>query len=156
MAEDDFPVIPDLPPAPLRSDPEEDYAEKASNFVGAMSPWGQAVNNVAAAIRGWWADILAAVPIALNARDRAEDAADTATAAADMAVSVVGAEQWDPGREYITGETVWSPLDLQTYRRSTDGTTPDDPSFDSTNWTPVRASAGGADLEELHANALSF
>lgn len=43
-----YPDIPDLPDAPLRSQPEEDYARTASAFVGAMNPWGRAVNAAGA------------------------------------------------------------------------------------------------------------
>lgn len=154
--ENDLPIIPDLPPAPLRNDPEEMFAEKGSAFVGAMTAWGQAVNDVAAAIRGWWADVMAAVPQVLNARDVTVNASDEAVAAANMAVSVVGAVEWDANATYAIGDAVWSPMDLQTYRRRTNGSTPSDPSTDPTNWEPVRASEGGANLAQLHANALSF
>lgn len=156
MDENDLPIIPDLPPAPLRNDPEDDFAAKASNFVGAMNPWGQAVNAVAAAIRSWWTDILAAVPQVLNARDVTLSASDEAIAAANMAVSVVGAVEWDENEIYSIGDAVWSPIDLQTYRRRTNGSSPNDPATDPTNWEPVRASEGGANLAQLHANALSF
>lgn len=156
MADEELPVIPDLPPAPLRNDPEDVFAAKASNFVGAMNPWGQMVNAVAAAIRGWWTDILAAVPQVLVARDATLTASSQAEAAANMAVSVVGAVEWDADATYSIGDAVWSPLDLQTYRRRTNGAGTTDPSLDLANWAAVQASAGGANLAQLHANALSF
>lgn len=156
MDENDLPIIPDLPPAPLRNDPEDVFASKASNFVGSMNPWGQTVNAVAAAIHGWWTDILAAVPQVLGARDATFSASSEATAAANMAVSVVGAQEWVSGEEYEIGQSVWSPADLQTYRRRTTGAGTTDPSLDPVNWAAVQASAGGANLAQLHANALSF
>lgn len=155
MAEEQ-PIIPDLPPAPLRSEPEEVFSEKASAFVGAMNPWGQVVNDVAAWIRDKWQDIIESVPITLNARDQAVSAANTANAAADMAVSVVGAQEWDPAQEYVIGDAVWSPEDFQTYRRRTNGTSPGDPSTDPANWARVESSTATVPLAKLHANALSF
>lgn len=153
---DELPVIPDLPPAPLRSEPEDVFAEKASAFVGAMNPWGQVINEVAEWIREKWEEIIQAVPITLNARDRSESAANVAEAAADMAVSVVNAQEWDAGNVYVIGEAVWSPLDFQTYRRRTNGSSPDDPSIDPVNWARVETSTATVPLAKLHANALSF
>lgn len=103
-----------------------------------------------------WADVMAALPVVLNARDVTLNASDEAVAAANMAVSVVGAVEWDANETYAIGDAVWSPTDLQTYRRRTNGSSPNDPSVDPTNWEPVRASEGGANLAQLHANALSF
>lgn len=48
----DYPVIPTLPKAPLRLQPEENYAAVASAFVGAMGPWGDAVNEAGQWMQG--------------------------------------------------------------------------------------------------------
>lgn len=50
----DYPIIPTLPKAPLRLQPEENYAAVASAFVGAMGPWGDAVNEA-----GQWMQVTA-------------------------------------------------------------------------------------------------
>src|SRR5690554_2123837 len=137
MDENDLPIIPDLPPAPLRNDPEEDFAAKASNFVGAMNPWGQALKSLGEwiqaawiSIRQYWADTEAA-------RDQAVEASDEAMAAANAATAVVDAQLWQSGQSYAQGAAVISTIDLQTYRRQSAGSGATDPSLDPTNWTQI-------------------
>lgn len=152
----DFPEIPDLPDPPIRNEAPADFSRKASAFLGALPSFREAMNTAGDWISSAWADVMAALPVVLNARDSAVNASDDAVAAANMAVSVVGAVEWDADATYSIGQAVWSPADLQTYRRRTDGAGTTDPSIDPTNWAAVQASAGGANLAQLHANALSF
>lgn len=152
----DFPEIPELPDPPIRNEAPADFSRKASAFLGALPSFQAAMNTAGDWIASAWADVMAALPVVLNARDVTVNASDKAVAAANMAVSVVGAVEWDANETYAIGDAVWSPMDLQTYRRRTNGSTPSDPSTDPTNWEPVRASEGGASLAQLHANALSF
>lgn len=81
-----YPEIPDLPPAPLRRQPEEDYAATASAFVGAMNPWGRAVNAAGAWMR-------AALESAQTLFNQTTQAAGTATGAAGTAVDSASAAQ---------------------------------------------------------------
>lgn len=74
----------------------------------------------------------------LAAADSAQDAANSAAAAA----AVAGAGQWVSGTTYTAGQCVWSPINFQTYRRKTDGTTPDDPAIDPIHWTPLGGGSG--------------
>lgn len=84
-----YPVIPELPPAPLRAQPENDYALTASAFVGAMNPWGQAVNLAGAYIQSTAHQISLDLMSTITARDQASDsaqaAADSKTAAQEYA-----------------------------------------------------------------------
>src|SRR5690606_19106326 len=83
-----YPEIPDLPAAPLRSQPEEDYAAAASTFVGAMNPWGRAINAAGAWIQAavadtfrMWQDVAAN---AATAQDQARMATEQVQAAAEQ------------------------------------------------------------------------
>ena len=137
MDEYDLPIIPDLPPAPLRNDPEETYAEKASVFVGVMNPWGQMVNVIGEWIQDAWIAIKQYLLEAETARDQAVDASDEAIAAANAATAVVDAAPWVSGQPYAQGEAAISLVDFQTYRRTTAGSSATDPANDSTNWAQI-------------------
>lgn len=134
---DEQPIIPDLPPAPLRSEPEEVFSEKASAFVGAMNPWGQAVNAVAAWIYDAWLSITGYRDESEAFRDEAVTASAEAVAAASAATAVVDAQLWVSGQPYSQGEAAISPIDLQTYRRKSAGGGTTDPSLDPTNWAQI-------------------
>jgi hypothetical protein len=64
-----------------------------------------------------------------------------ATAAASSALTA-GAVIWVTGTVYAVGDARYSPLNLQTYRRRTNGGGATDPSLDPANWTLATASAG--------------
>lgn len=90
-----YPDIPDLPGAPLRNEPEETYAIKASNFAGAMNPWGQAVNTAGAWVQAAVATVLGYKEDAEQARDDAESARDDAQGYASTASDKAGeSESW--------------------------------------------------------------
>lgn len=77
-----YPEIPDLPPAPIRMQPEDNYAAVASTFVGAMTPWAQAVN----AAGTWIQTTLATILGYKNAAEQAvSDAGDRVLLAANQA-----------------------------------------------------------------------
>lgn len=134
---DEQPIIPDLPPAPLRSEPEEVFSEKASAFVGAMNPWGQVVNDVAAWIYGAWVSITGYREDTEVFRNEAVDASAEAVAAATAATAVVDAQPWVSGQAYAQGEATISLVDFQTYRRKTAGSSSTDPANDATNWAQI-------------------
>lgn len=82
-----YPEIPDLPPAPLRSQPEDQYAATASTFVGAMTLWTQAVNTAGAWIQTTLATILGYRNESASAKAGAESARDTAQGHASSAAN---------------------------------------------------------------------
>lgn len=137
MDENDLPVIPDLPPAPLRNDPEETFAAKASGFVGEMNPWGQAVNMVGAWIQEAWSAIRGYRNESEEYRNQTLEAADEAIAAASAATAVVDASPFVPGQSYTQGAAAVSLVDFQTYRRKTAGSSATDPADDGANWAQI-------------------
>lgn len=137
MDENDLPIIPELPDAPLRNDPEELFAEKGSVFVGALSPWSAALKSLGEWIQAAWISIQQYWTDTEAARDQAVEASDEAMAAANAATAVVGAQLWQSGQTYAQGDAVISPIDLQTYRRKSAGGGTTDPSLDSTNWAQI-------------------
>ncbi len=86
-----YPEIPNLPPAPLRSQPEDDYAATASTFVGAMTPWSQAINAAGAWIQTTLDTILGykndAEQAVSDAQDQVVLAANQVTAAQEYATT---------------------------------------------------------------------
>lgn len=69
----------------------------------------------------------------------AEAEAITAQQAANAAAATAGATQWVSGATYAAGVCVWSPINLQVYRRKTTGAGTTDPSADGANWSFVGA-----------------
>lgn len=67
--------------------------------------------------------------------------ASAAAAAAETASYAAGVSQWVSGTTYVVGQTVWSPVNLQTYRRRVAGAGTTDPSLDSTNWRGLNGQA---------------
>lgn len=119
-----------LPPAPAVTDTTSEFNTKAFNWVAALDPFTTEANALLATC---------------------EDAATTAGAA----IAVVGAVAWVSGTTYAIGDAVYSPIDLQTYRRKTNGGGTTDPSADSTNWTQVRLDPVTATQAEMEAGTES-
>lgn len=88
-----YPQIPDLPPAPLRSQPEDEYAATASTFVGAMTPWSQAINAAGAWIQATVDNLADYLGLTEQARDDALDARDAAQVAAQLSGDRAGESQ---------------------------------------------------------------
>ena len=59
----------------------------------------------------------------------------------NAAAAAFAVTQWNAATAYVVGDRVWSPIDYQTYRRKTNGTTATDPSADTTNWANISAFA---------------
>lgn len=60
--------------------------------------------------------------------------ADAAEAAANSAALTADVTKWISGTTYAQGDVVWSPTDLKTYRRKTNGAGTTDPTADLANW----------------------
>lgn len=115
-----------LPPAPAVTDTTAEFNTKAFNWVAALDTFTTETNAVA---------------------EICSDAEVTASAA----LAVVGAEAWVSGTTYAIGDPVYSPIDMQTYRRKISGAGTTDPSADSTNWEKVAINAPTATQAEMEA-----
>lgn len=108
-------TIPTLPPVPSPNDPAT-FSDKADAWNAALPAWGAAIEAAG--------------------QQTAADAVNTAAAAAAAASAAVvaGAVVWVSGTTYAVGDARYSPADLQTYRRKTNGAGTTDPSADPANW----------------------
>jgi hypothetical protein len=129
-------TIPTLSPTPVRGDPDT-FSTAFETFLTGLDPWAVAVQAVGDAAD---ADATAAAASAATATIQvglATAQAVLAEASADAAAGsalVAGAVAWVSGTTYAIGDCRYSPINLQTYRRRTDGAGTIDPSADSTNW----------------------
>lgn len=96
------------------------------------------VTGIQALVNNAWNNATAANERAVAA----DSSATTAAAAAASAVATAGATVWVSGTTYAIGDVRWSPVNLQSYRRSTAGAGTTDPSLDTTNWTRLGDTAG--------------
>lgn len=145
-------TIPTLSPTPVRGDPDT-FSTAFETFLSGLDPWAVAVQAVgdaadadataaaaSAAIATTQAGLATtngAAQVAL-ATTQATNAANSATASAQSAL-VAGAVAWVSGTTYAIGDTRYSPINFQTYRRTTSGAGTTDPSLDSANWTNALA-----------------
>ena len=93
-----------------------------------------------------------------SARIAAQAAAADAQTAADAAAAPAGATKWDAGELYPEGAVVWSPIDMQTYRRREAGSGGADPSLDDTIWEfvgGVRRDGGEATDLVIHRGVVN-
>ena len=127
------PVIPQLPDWPNRNERPETFNAKVNAFLPTMSPWGVAVNAVAAWVQGAWTDIAgkaASVAQALSdvttLRNQAQQFALTAVSApGTMATSTstmtlgVGVKslKLQAGKSLVPGLTVMSSVDGDAAKR---------------------------------------
>lgn len=96
------PHINDLPPAPVRGEPFEQFTAKANAFVAAQNPWGQEANALADYMES---TALAAEAFANYTRDQAENA--------ELAVISAGAfsqesQEWSEKRGSSVVDDEWS------------------------------------------------
>ncbi len=121
-----------LPSAPNpASDTPTTFSTKAAAFVLAQTTMATEQNTMAGQINTVAGEVNTN---AATATIQANSAALSAAAAASSAL-VAGAAVWVTGTTYATGDVRYSPTDLQTYRRVTNGAGSTDPSSDATNWT---------------------
>lgn len=84
------------------------------------------------------------------------DNAVDADAAAAVVSAVANVTKWISGTTYPEGAVVWSPANLQTYRRKTTGAGTTDPASDSTNWVVISAFMFKTQLVTANTNAVPF
>lgn len=107
-----------LPVAPTRQDPVN-FSARADAFVAALPLFRKQANDLALYVEA-----------TLFASEQAANAT-----------------LWDANTAYVEGQVVYSPITYLSYRRKIAGTTPTDPSNDTTNW--VLLSGGSAQLTDL-------
>jgi hypothetical protein len=119
--------ISNLPTPPSRQDPAN-FSGDADSFLGALPTFQTEVNAAGDYIESKAAEVDAGVTAAAASADAAQVAADSSVAAGN-------ATAWVSGATYAEGDSVWSLVNYQTYRATTDhsGET-SDPSADATNW----------------------
>lgn len=148
------PTITPLPPAPSRSTDPATFATEADAFVGALPTFGTQANAQASYLDALAiaadADAVAAAASAVNAQGFANNAAASAAGAAAAA----DVSAWVSGATYAIGNCVFSPIDFQTYRRTTNGAGTTDPSVDAVNWLAI-TSPGGSIFKAVASGALS-
>lgn len=149
------PTITPLPAAPSRSTDPTNFAIEADAFVAALPPFGTQANAQASYLDALAiaadADAIAAAASAVDAEGFADDAA--ASAAGSAAAADVYA--WVSGTTYAIGVCVFSPIDFQTYRRTTSGAGTTDPSADIVNWVAITGAGGGGSITAVASGALS-
>lgn len=88
--------------------------------------------------------------------DATYDNAVDADAAAAVVSAVANVTKWISGTTYTEGAVVWSPANLQTYRRKTTGGGTTDPASDSTNWVVISAFMFKPQLINTNTSAVPF
>jgi hypothetical protein len=114
------PQITPLPTPPSRSQSPETFSVDADAFLGALPEFQSDANAQA--------DYLDALAVEVS------DDATAAIAAAQAAIAGANVSEWVSGTTYAIGAVVYSPIDLQSYRRRVAGAGTIDPSLDGTNW----------------------
>lgn len=155
-------VIPALPTAPQRSDPEtfqarsdawldavetEFYPSIAATVTeinattagmnAAILDAQQAVTDADAAGAAQVALAAAQVTLAQNHADAAAASSDSANTAALAAGTASGADMWVSGATYALGDAAWSLKNYAVYRRIVPGAGTIDPSEDAVNWASI-------------------
>lgn len=111
----------------LADRPAGTYNAKAAAWANSENAMAQSVREVALTVQN--------NAIATDERAGIADAAAVrAEAAANSAQQSAGATEWESGKTYAAGEVVWSPIDFQSYRRRTAGSSTIDPSEDAATW----------------------
>ncbi|GAA4419958.1 hypothetical protein [Acidovorax lacteus] len=120
--------MPTAPP-PVQALPAAPDPNDRTTFNNRAYPWSLAQAQLRT-------DLTALAANVFNNAVEAEASATTATAQAAAAIAAVGAPMWVAGT-YAVGVVVWSPADLQSYRRRTSGASAIDPQLDATGWTRI-------------------
>lgn len=128
-----------LPPVPSRSDDPTNFSTKADAFLGALPTFQTEANALAEDVNAKQSSVNASEAAASDFAVEAAAQAAAAAASAATAQSVTSAGKWVSGTSYTEGQTVWSPINYQSYRRKTNGAGTIDPSLDETNWAVIGA-----------------
>ncbi len=141
-------IITALPtPAPSRLTQTEDQ------FVSAMDNRLAAEPGLVTEINTWTGQANTLATAVTTSETNALAYATEADASATAAASGANATAWVSGNTYTTGQSVYSPIDFQTYRHITaTSSLTTDPSADAVNWVLISAPT----TAKLHSIALYF
>lgn len=131
-------VTPTAPSAlstpPSTQDPTT-FDSRADTFLGQLPAFRTSMNQLAT---DSYTNASYAQEQAISASVQAASAttqAANAAASATAANNVAGAGKWSAATSYAEGNTVWSPVNFQTYRKRTSGSsTTAEPSITPTVW----------------------
>jgi hypothetical protein len=126
-------AVPTLTNAPT----SPDRADRATFTARSIELDNWRKNQNVPEMRTVLANVYANAVETLGNADAALGSANAAAVSAAAAAALSGAVLWVSGTTYTVGFAVWSPIDLQAYRRSVAGAGTTDPSADPTHWTPA-------------------
>lgn len=109
-----------LPTAPSITDPAN-FETRADALVGALSTFVTEANALSTEVNTKSSDASTFATNASNSATTATTKAAEAAASAVTANNAAGAAKWLVGTTYSEGNTVYSPTDLQSYRRNSTG-----------------------------------
>jgi len=148
------PTITPLPTPPSRSTDPTNFAIEADAFVAALPEFVTDANAQASYLDGVATAVDADAVAAAASATAAEGFADDAEASAAGAAAAADVSAWVSGTTYVIGDCVFSPIDFQTYRRTTNGAGTTDPSADAVNWLAI-TSPGGSIFKAIASGVLS-
>lgn len=149
------PTITPLPTPPSRSTDPTNFAIEADAFVAALPEFVTDANAQASYLDGVATAVDAdAAAAAASAADALESETNAAASAAGAA-SAADVSAWVSGATYAIGVCVFSPIDFQTYRRTTNGAGTTDPSADIVNWVAISGAGGGGSITAVASGTLS-
>lgn len=123
-------AITPLGTAPQRTDDPQTFATRADVLLGGLPTMVTEINTTISDINTSETN---AATSATNAANSAAGAASSASAASASS----GVTIWVSGTTYSVGNVRFSPINFQSYRRTTNGAGTTDPSADTTNWAPL-------------------
>lgn len=116
-------TITPLPTPPARTQDAATFITNADNFMAALPVFATQASAVGTEVN--------------NNATIAATAASSATSSALAAAQSAGVIAWVSGTTYAIGNSRYSPITYQSYRRKTDGAGTVDPSADGTNWALI-------------------
>jgi hypothetical protein len=123
------PPVTALPTPPSRDD-SVNFAARADAFVGALPDFGTELNALGTNVYN------NAVEADVDATAAANSAA-AAAASAQAAAIASSVDAWVSGATYAIGDVVYSLVNYQTFRRTTNGAGTTDPASDAVNWQNI-------------------
>lgn len=145
--------MPTPPPSASTPPVAPDRTDRATFSTRATAAFDYVKNtmwpDMAAFVANAYGNAVDAFVSSTSAAGSATSATASAASAAANAIAAAasgGATLWSAGTAYSVGNAVYSPINLQVYRRIVAGTTATDPSIDNANWASVIPAASGSSI----------
>lgn len=146
-----MPLTP-FPPAPSRADPLS-FADKGDAWLAHFeAPFIAEFNAAQAEINSKEAASATNAATATQAASTSTEQANLANAFAQAAAVSANVTMWSSATSYTAGQTVFSPIDFHTYRRTTNGSGGADPSVNRDDWEKLTG-VDGADYGFINTAA---